>query len=213
MSRASRGGRRWDDDYHSRLARRHGYRSRAAFKLIDIQRRSGLLRPGMVVLDLGAAPGGFSQVAREETGVSGLVIALDREPIASLPGVATLQADIDDPGVLAALAGLLGGRLVDVLLCDAAPPLSGVAVVDAAACDALVARALELAEALCHPGGQLLIKLFQGSGGDARVRALRERCQRLRLFRASASRPSSREIYAHAIGLCRQSAPRAHSMI
>ncbi len=203
MSRASRSGRRWDDDYHSRLARRCGYRSRAAFKLIDIQRRCGLLRPGMVVLDLGAAPGGFSQVAREETGSSGLVVALDREPIASLPGVATLQADMDDPGVLEALAGLLGGRPVDVLLCDAAPPLSGVTVVDATACDALVERALELAGALCHPASQLLIKLFQGSGGDERVRSLRTRCQRLQLMRASASRPSSKEIYAHAVGLHR----------
>ena len=196
-----RSARRWDDDHHSRLARRRGYRSRAAFKLLDIQRRTRLLRPGMVVLDLGAAPGGFSQVAAAATGAAGLVVALDREPMAPLPGVTTLQADMDDPGVLDALREALGARQVNVLLCDAAPALSGVAAVDEAACAALVERALALAAALCHADAQLLLKLFQGGGGDAQVRSLRARCQRLRLLRASASRPASRELYAHAIGL------------
>ncbi len=196
-----RGTKRWDDDHYSRLARQRGYRSRSAFKLLDIQRRTRLLRPGGTVLDIGAAPGGFSQVVAELIGSAGLVVALDRQPIAPLLGVRVLQIDMNDPSALDRIRAVLDARQVDVLLCDAAPALSGVAAVDEAACDVLVECALALAAALCAPSAQLLLKLFQGRGGDAQVQSLRSCCQRLRCLRTSSSRSASREFYVHATGL------------
>lgn len=193
-------------DAYVKRARVEGRRSRAAFKLDEIAARDRLLRPGMVVVDLGAAPGGWSQVAAARVAPGGRVIALDQLDMAPVAGVDFLRGDFRDDTVAAELERVLGGQPVDLVLSDMAPNLSGIAATDQA-------RALELAElaldfALNHlkPQGNFVVKIFHGSGFDEFLRMLRNRFQSVAVRKPEASRSRSREVYLLAKGLRRPGA-------
>lgn len=184
-----------------------GLRSRAAFKLAELIERDCLLRPGMNVVDLGAAPGGWTQVLRENLGDSGRVIALDVLPMQGVAGVDVLQGDFRDAALLARLEALLGGTRLDLVLSDMAPNMSGVALVDQARAMELAELALAFARQWLKPGGAFLVKLFQGVGFDDFVRDLRQGFERVSMRKPKASRARSREVYALASNLKARAVP------
>jgi 23S rRNA (uridine2552-2'-O)-methyltransferase len=199
MTRRSKSSDRWlkehfADPYVQR-ARAEGWRSRAVFKLEEIDRRERLLRPGRVVLDLGAAPGAWSQYARARVGSSGRVIASDILPMEPLPQVQFVQGDFREAAVLAQLLALTPAREVDVVLSDMAPNLSGVDVIDQPRAMYLAELALQLAGDVLKGGGDALIKVFQGAGFEDLVRAARQRFRKVKLVKPSASRSRSPEMY------------------
>ena len=195
-------------DPYVRQAQAEGLRSRAAFKLTELIERDRLLRPGMTVVDLGAAPGGWTQVVREALGDRGRIIALDVLPMQGLAGVDVLQGDFRDATVLARLEALLAGSPVDLVLSDMAPNMSGVALVDQARAMELAELALEFSRRWLRPGGSLLVKLFKGVGFDEFVRNLRRDFERVSMRKPKASRARSREVYALA-GTLRPMVPRS----
>ncbi len=152
------------NDHWVQEAKRLGYRSRAAFKLRELAERDELLRPGMTVVDLGAAPGSWSQVLRERVGPSGVIVALDLLPMDPVRGVTFIQGDFREPETLAALERALHGRRVDLVVSDMAPNLSGIASADQARSVHLGELALEFAARWLQPGGALVVKAFQGAG-------------------------------------------------
>ena len=178
----SKSSRQWLDrhfrDEYVKRAQVDGYRSRAAYKLLEIQGQDKLFRPGQVVVDLGAAPGGWSQVAKRLVGASGRVVALDLLSMEPLDGVIFLQGDV-----------------VDLVLSDMAPNVSGVSAVDQPKSIYLCEIALDFAKEVLRPGGSMLIKVFQGEGFDHFVRELRNHFTRVQTRKPSASRPKSREVY------------------
>lgn len=177
-----------------------GYRSRASYKLLELDDRHRLLRPGKVVVDLGAAPGGWSQVAAARVQPGGRVVALDLLAMEPLAGVTVIQADFeDDAGLEALLAALPDGR-ADLVLSDMAPNISGIRASDQARAMGLAELALELATRVLQPGGALVVKLFHGAGFDAWVAAARPLFADLRVRKPEASRTESREVYAVADG-------------
>lgn len=192
------------DPYVAR-AKALGYRSRAAFKLAEIDDRHRLLKPGMTVLDLGAAPGGWSQVAaaRVRAGPGeegkGRVVAADLAPIDPIAGVTVLRLDVHEPGAAAALRAALGGR-ADLLLSDMAPPASGHPATDRPRSAALVEAALDLAGELLRPGGMLLAKLLQGGEEAGLVARFKAEFLSVRRLKPRASRSESAEIYLLATG-------------
>ncbi len=181
-------------------AKSRGYRSRAAFKLMALDEKDRLLRPGMTVVDLGAAPGGWSQVAAERVGHRGRVVALDRLPMDPIAGVHFIQGDFTETVVLEALEAAIGGAPVDLVLSDMAPDLSGVRSVDQARSIYLLELALDLAETVLKSEGALVVKAFQGEGFDDFLRRLRRGFQRVAVRKPPASRPRSRELYLVAKG-------------
>jgi 23S rRNA (uridine2552-2'-O)-methyltransferase len=195
----SKSSRRWlrehFDDAYVREAQSRGYRSRAAFKLLEIDRRDRMLRRGQVVVDLGAAPGGWSQVASEAVGPEGRVVALDLLPIEPLPGVEVLQGDFTEQAVLDRLLGVLDGHPVDLVLSDMAPNMSGMKAIDQPRAALLAELALDCARQLLVPGGALLLKMFQGAGFDELLRELRLAFADVATRKPSASRARSREVY------------------
>jgi 23S rRNA (uridine2552-2'-O)-methyltransferase len=199
MSRSSGSSHRWRqrqtrDPYVGRAAS-EGWRSRAAFKLLEIDDRERLIRPGLVVADLGAAPGGWSQVAARRVGPRGRVIAIDRLAMDAIDGVEFLEADfLSDEGV-AALREHAGERAVDLVLSDLAPNITGNRVMDQPRSMALVEGALLFAEEVLKPGGAFLTKLFQGEGQAELGGAVRQRFGRMKRIKPRSSRPESREIY------------------
>jgi 23S rRNA (uridine2552-2'-O)-methyltransferase len=198
-SRRSRSSERWlrehfADPYVKR-ARAQGARSRAIFKLEEIDQRERLLRPGMLVLDLGAAPGAWSQYAVRRVGPSGRVIASDILPMEPITGVQFLQGDFREAEVLEGLRVALAGGAADVLLSDMAPNLSGMDAIDAPRGMYLAELALDLADEALKPGGTALIKILQGAGFEALVRSARRRYQRVRFVKPAASRARSPETY------------------
>jgi 23S rRNA (uridine2552-2'-O)-methyltransferase len=199
VARRSRSSGRWLHEHFSdpfvRRAQDEGWRSRAVFKLEEIDRRAKLLRPGQVCLDLGAAPGAWSQYLRQRVGRSGRVIAVDILPMTELAGVEFLQGDFEDQGVLDRLLELAPARQVDVVLSDMAPNLSGVDAVDQPRSERLAELALDLATRVLKPGGGALIKVFQGAGTAALLAGARERFARVRLMKPAASRSRSAEMY------------------
>ena len=196
--------RRWLQEHRRdpfvQRARAEGLRSRAAFKLADLDRRYGLLKPGSRVVDLGAAPGGWSQWAAERVGKRGRVVAVDLLSMAPIEGVTFLQGDFREEGVRASVVAALGGERADLLLSDMAPNLSGVAAIDQARAIALAELALELADTCLARGGALLVKVFQGEGLDGFVRDVRTRFATLERRKPEASRSRSRELYVLARG-------------
>ena len=184
-----------------------GLRSRAAFKLTELIERDRLLRPGMNVVDLGAAPGGWTQVVRESLGDSGRVIALDVLPMRGVAGVDVLQGDFRDAALLARLEALLGGARLDLVLSDMAPNMSGVVLVDQARAMELAELALAFARRWLKPGGAFLVKLFHGVGFDDFVRDLRQGFERVSMRKPKASRARSREVYALASNLKARAVP------
>lgn len=200
----SKSSRRWLDrhvnDPYVQRSLVDGYRSRAAYKLLEIQERDRILSPGMRVLDLGAAPGSWSQVACRLIGPSGRVIALDLLPMAPLDGVEILEGDFREESVLARLQETLGDAPLDLVMSDMAPNMSGTAIVDQSRAIYLVELALDLARQQLKPGGTLVLKLFQGSGFDAFLRDLRGSFRQVANRKPKSSRPESRELYLVAKG-------------
>lgn len=188
------------DPYVKQAARR-GYRSRAAFKLLELEARERLIRPGMLVVDLGAAPGGWSQVAAEKAAPGGRVIAVDLQNVDFLPQVTHIQGDARDPAVQSSIEQALGGRRADLVLSDMAPNLTGVKAVDEARSQELVGLALELARRLLKPGGSMLVKIFHGSGIDAVIRQLKDTFAEVGIRKPPASRSGSSEAYVVCRGL------------
>ena len=203
MSR-SKSSSRWLREHFSdpyvKRAQAEGWRSRAVFKLEELIERDRLLRPGMVVVDLGAAPGGWSQVARARLGGSGRVIALDILPMQGIGGVEFIEGDFREEAVLAQLEQTLAGAEVDLVLSDMAPNLSGVEAVDQPRSMHLVELAEQFAAEHLREGGSFLTKVFQGRGFDEFVRRLRAGYARVSIRKPKASRSRSAEVYALATG-------------
>ena len=182
-------------DPYVRQATEQGYRSRAAFKLMEIDDRDRLLRPGLTVVDLGCAPGGWCQVAAQRLKGQGRIVGIDLLPMTGLAGVEFIQGDIAEPATLHRIQAALGGRPADLVICDMAPNISGVAMADQARVYALAELALDLACRCLQPRGAFLVKVFQGSGFDDYVRALRSRFESVQTRKPGASRDRSREVY------------------
>ncbi len=200
----SKSSARWLQEHFSdpyvKRAQAEGWRSRAVFKLEELIDRDRLLRPGMTIVDLGAAPGGWSQVARERLGDKGRLIALDMLPMQGIGGVEFILGDFREDSVLAELTRILAGAPVDLVLSDMAPNFSGVPTVDQPRSMHLVELAEEFAAAHLKVGGAFLTKMFQGEGFDEFVRRLRGGYERVSIRKPKASRARSPEVYALATG-------------
>lgn len=208
----SKSSQRWLDrqrhDPYVRQARSQGYRSRAAFKLLEIDARDRILRPGARVLDLGAAPGGWSQVLSERLGKRGHIIALDVLPMEPIPQVTVIQGDFTEDQQLSQLLEVLAGASVDLVLSDMAPNVSGLRAVDQPRSIYLCELTLDLAVKVLQSGGNLVVKAFHGEGFDPLVRDLRRCFDRVVSRKPQASRAQSRETYLVAKGFresCRKS--------
>ena len=200
----SKSSKRWlaehFDDPFVKMAQQKGLRSRAAFKLLELQDKYRLIRPGMTVVDLGAAPGGWCQVARPLVGDRGSVIALDVLDMEPLSGVEFICGDFTEDAPLRRLEEALDGRAVDLVMSDMAPNMSGMAAVDQAKAMYLAELALEFARQHLKPGGDFVVKLFQGADFDAYVRGVRSLFRKVRVIKPKASRPRSKEVYLLARG-------------
>jgi 23S rRNA (uridine2552-2'-O)-methyltransferase len=183
------------NDVYVQRAKAEGYRSRAAYKLLEIAARDKLLKPGMVVVDLGAAPGGWTQVAAAKLGARGRVIAVDVLAMAPLPHVTVVQGDFREGAVVAALEQELAGRPIDLVLSDMSPNISGIALSDQARAMLLAELALEFAVKHLKPGGGLLVKVFQGSGFQEFLREMRGCFKAVVTRKPDASRGRSNELY------------------
>jgi 23S rRNA (uridine2552-2'-O)-methyltransferase len=181
-------------------SKQDGYRSRAAYKLIELQRKDRLLRPGHCVVDLGAAPGGWSQVAAKEVGPRGRVLALDLLELAPIEGVDILRGDFNDDAMLAQAEAWLGDDAADLVLSDMAPNVTGTKAVDQPRSMLLVDLAVDFAGRVLKPGGTLVVKVFQGEGFDEALRDLRSRFKTVICRKPEASRSQSRETYFVAKG-------------
>lgn len=199
MPKRTKSSARWlaehADDEYVRRARREGWRSRAVYKLEEIQQRERLLRPGIRCVDLGAAPGGWSQFAARLLAGNGRIVATDILPMDAIPGVEFVQGDFREPLVLDEVLAKVGSDRVDLVLSDMAPNMAGIDAVDQPRSMHLAELALEFADRVLVPGGDLLVKLFQGEGFDEFIRAARQRYGRVGTKKPKASRPRSAEIY------------------
>lgn len=199
MARHSKSSKKWlrehETDEYVLLARREGLRSRAVYKLAEINERDRLLRPGMTVVDLGAAPGGWSEYCAPRVGPKGRVFALDILDMVPIPGVEFICGDFGEQEPLDALHAALDDSRVDLVLSDMAPNLSGVGSVDQARAMYLVDLALDFAEKTLRPGGDFLIKLFQGEGFVDFHRHMKAQFGRVLTRKPQASRARSRELY------------------
>lgn len=200
----SKSSHRWLQEHFSdpfvKKAQAEGLRSRAAYKLEELIERDRLLRPGMVVVDLGAAPGGWSQVVRRQLGDSGRAFALDILDMPAIAGVEFVHGDFREQAALSRLEALLDGAAVDLVLSDMAPNMTGVDAVDQARAMHLAELARDFAAAHLRPGGNFLIKLFMGEGFDAYMKDLKGRYARVSTRKPAASRRRSSEVYALAMG-------------
>ena len=199
MSRPRGSSRSWRErqerDPFVRRARQEGWRSRAVFKLEELDRKERLLRPGMVVVDLGAAPGGWAQYATEKLKGNGRILALDLLPMDALPDVEVLQGDFSSDEGLDALLERLGNSRADLVMSDMAPNLSGTKALDQPRSMYLAELALEFAGRVLAEGGDFVCKLFQGEGTDALIVAARRQFERVKVVKPSASRSRSSEVY------------------
>ncbi|QJQ97272.1 23S rRNA (uridine(2552)-2'-O)-methyltransferase RlmE [Halomonas sp. PGE1] len=188
------------DDQYVQRSWQEGYRSRASYKLLELDEKDRLFKRGMTVIDLGAAPGGWSQVAAEKVGPEGVVIASDILEMDALAGVDFIQGDFTEESVLESILAALGERPVDLVMSDMAPNMSGMAAIDQPQAMYLVELALDLAGQTLRPGGTFLAKVFQGEGFDEYLKTLRERFTRVVTRKPGASRARSREVYLLAEG-------------
>jgi 23S rRNA (uridine2552-2'-O)-methyltransferase len=182
-------------DPYVRKATAQGYRARSAFKLLEVVKRDGLTRPGDTVVDLGAAPGSWSQVLAERVGESGRVIAVDLLEVPAIPGVTVIQGDFREEAVLKRLEDALEGRKIDLVVSDLAPNISGVRMSDQARSMHLCELALEFAKAHLEPRGVFLVKVFQGSGYPEFLAAMRRVFVSVASRKPGASRGESKEMY------------------
>ena len=183
------------NDPYVQMAQKDGYRSRAAYKLLEIDERDHLLKPGMVVVDLGATPGGWCQVAAAKLGQNGKIIALDLLPLQPLPRVEFIQGDFRDDAVLAQLEQMLGGQQIGLVISDMAPNMSGIDSADQARAIHLAELALEFASQHLKPGGAFLVKVFQGVGFEDYLKLMRSHFIKVVTRKPKASRDRSSEQY------------------
>ncbi|MBT8083068.1 MAG: 23S rRNA (uridine(2552)-2'-O)-methyltransferase RlmE [Gammaproteobacteria bacterium] len=199
MSKRRRAGGSWRErqerDPYVQRARKEGWRSRAVFKLEEIDRRERLLKPGMVCVDLGAAPGGWSQYVTEKLDGRARIVAVDLLAMDALPCVEFVQGDFREDAVFERLLGLVGEDGADLVMSDMAPNISGTRVVDQPRSMYLAELALDLAQRVLKPGGSFVCKVFQGEGFDEFVRDARNAFGRVRVIKPDASRAASREVY------------------
>jgi 23S rRNA (uridine2552-2'-O)-methyltransferase len=195
----SKSSRRWltehFDDHYVKLAQQQGLRSRAAFKLLELNDRYHFLHQGMRVVDLGSAPGGWSQVVQRELGGNGRIIALDILPMDPLEDVTFIEGDFTEDGPLATLEEALGGQNADLVLSDMAPNMSGMGAVDQPRAMYLAELALAFAGQWLEPGGSFVVKVFHGEDFDSFVRQARSLFEKVLVRKPAASRPRSREVY------------------
>lgn len=192
--------RRHVNDPYVQRSRKEGYRSRAAYKLIEIDDRDRILAPGAVVVDLGAAPGGWTQVAVKRAGPLGRVIAIDLLEMQAVPGAEFMRGDFASDAGLAAVEAALAGARADAVLSDMSPNISGIAISDQARSMALAELARDFALSHLKPGGAFLVKLFQGAGYEEFHRSVRARFEKVVVRKPDASRGESAELYLLARG-------------
>ena len=183
------------DDPYVQQAQREGYRSRACYKLLELQERDLLIRPGMTLVDLGSAPGGWSQVAADLVGHKGRVIASDILPMDALAGVEFIQGDFTEDIVFEEILAVIGESPVDIVVSDMAPNMSGMTAVDQPRSMYLVELAVDMARKVLAPGGSFVAKVFQGEGFEALMRDCRDSFGKVLTRKPAASRPRSREVY------------------
>jgi 23S rRNA (uridine2552-2'-O)-methyltransferase len=204
MAKKRSSSKAWMQEHRSdpyvQQAQREGYRSRACYKLLELQEKDHLIRPGMLVLDLGSAPGGWSQVAADLVGHQGRVIASDILPMDNLAGVEFVQGDFTQDEVFARIMAQIGADPVDLVISDMAPNMSGLNTVDQPRSMYLVELALDLARQTLAPKGAFVAKVFQGEGFDELLRQLRASFSKVVTRKPKASRPRSREVYLVASG-------------
>ena len=193
------------DDEYVRRSQQDGYRSRAIYKLIEINEKDRLIKPGMTVVDLGAAPGGWSEYCVKKLGKNGTIIALDILPMDPIDGVTIIEGDFREDSVFEELMSVMNSGLAkngkaDLVISDMAPNISGMGSVDMPRAYYLCELALDLARQVLTPGGGLLVKLFQGDGFEAYNKELKTSFSKVVMRKPKASRPRSREIYALATG-------------
>lgn len=195
-------------DFFVKKAKKEGYRSRAAFKLIEIAERDHLIRPGMTIVDLGSTPGSWSQVVVEKLGGKGRIIALDLLEMAPLPGVTFIKGDFREPQVLAEMEKTLGFSIPDLVISDMSPNITGIGVSDQARGMYLAELALQFAVEQLNSGGNFLVKVFQGSGFDGFLRTMRTEFDRVVVRKPEASRNRSSEMYLLGLGKRMDASPR-----
>ncbi len=188
------------DDIYVKRAQQEGYRSRACYKLLELNEKDRLFKPGMTVVDLGSAPGGWSQVAAELVGDKGCVIASDILPMDGLAGVDFIQGDFTEQESFDGIMQLIDGKPVDLVISDMAPNMSGVAAIDQPQSMNLVELALDMAKEVLAPGGTFVAKVFQGEGFDQLLLEMRSCFKSVKSRKPDASRARSREIYQIAKG-------------
>ena len=200
----SRSSHRWMQQHVSdpfvKQAQKDGYRSRASYKLIELNEKDRLIRPGMLVMDLGSAPGGWSQVAGRLVGAKGRVLATDILPMDPVRNVEFIQGDFTEESVFNQILAALQGEKPDLIISDISPNLSGIDSADQASSMYLVELALDMARKVLKPRGSFVAKVFQGSGSDAYLKELRSSFEKVSIRKPEASRPRSREIYVVAKG-------------
>jgi len=201
----SKSSHRWlqehNRDHYVKRSQQEGYRSRASYKLIELDQKDRLFRPGMTVVDLGAAPGGWSQVAAELVGDKGRVVASDILPMDSIADVEFICGDFTEEAVLKEILDTLDVDLADLVISDMAPNMSGMRAVDQPKAMYLVELALDLAQQILKPGGNFVAKVFHGEGFDEYMRLVKGGFERVATRKPDASRPRSREVYIVAKGL------------
>ena len=183
------------DDHYVKKSKEMGYRSRASFKLIELDEKDKLFRPGMTVVDLGAAPGGWSQIAAERVGDHGRVVASDILPMDSMAGVEFVQGDFTEEEVLQKILNALGDEPADLVISDMAPNMSGMSAVDQPAAMYLVELALDMTREVLKPGGNFVAKVFQGEGFDQYIKDMRTSFNKVVTLKPDSSRSRSREVY------------------
>ena len=189
------------DDPFVKMAQKDGYRSRASYKLLEIQEKDRILRPGMTVIDLGSAPGGWSQVTSRVIGDKGTLIASDILPMSAIADVTFIEGDFTEEAVFNEIMYAVGNQPVDLVISDMAPNMSGVRTADQAAAMYLCELALDLATKVLRPGGDFLIKIFHGEGFDEYLRDVRRRFDKVQMRKPTSSRDRSREQYLLARGM------------
>ena len=188
------------NDPFVKQAQKEGYRSRSAYKLLELQEKDRLIRPGMRVMDLGSAPGGWSQVASRLVGQKGRVLATDILPMDGLRNVDFIQGDFTDDAIVQQLLDWLGGGKFDLIISDIAPNLTGIDSADQASSIHFLELALDTVVRTLKPGATFVAKMFQGSGSDQSVKELRTHFEKVLIRKPAASRKESREVYLVAKG-------------
>ena len=200
----SKSSRRWLDEHfkdkYVKDISDSGYRSRASYKLLEMQKKDSFMRPGMTIVDLGAAPGGWSQIALSAVGAKGKILATDILPMEPITGVDFIQGDFSNEEVFDDLVLRIGDSPVDLVISDMAPNISGISAIDQPRCIYLAELALEFARSILKPGAYFLVKVFQGEGTDAYKALILRHFQKVKIRKPNASRARSKEFYFLAEG-------------